>query len=434
MMTIEKIHIRGGRVIDPANQWDAISDVYLAEGKIITVRPATNPVDFTADRIFDASDHIVCPGFIDLCARLREPGLEHKADIASESYAAVANGITSLVLPPDTAPVIDEPAVVELIRHRSDAAAGARVYPLGALTPGLNGEQLAEMAALKEAGCIGVSNALQPIRSTLVLRRCLEYAATFDLTVFCQPQDAYLSDGCAHAGKVSARLGLAAIPSAAETTELARWLALIEDVGVQTHFNGLSSSRGTLLIERAKSDGLPISAAVNAHHLHLTEIDLERFNSLCHVIPPLRSYRDQQALRRQFGSGVLDVLCSDHQPHEAAAKEDTFSATEPGISGLDSLLGLGLKLVEDNTLSLSDLIARLSWQPGKILKLPQGHLSPQAPADLCIFKLDYPATQSWYSRGQNSPFRDWQLPGQVSYTLVAGQVVYEYSDHLSLYS
>ena len=427
MPPVERLIIRNGRLIDPASQRDTHTDLYLADGQIVALQHP--PADFSPDRIIDAQGQIVCPGLIDLCARLREPGLEHKADIASETRAAAANGITTLLIPPDTDPVIDEPAVVELIRRRSEAAGQARVYTLGALSHGLQGEQLAEIAALKEAGCVGVSNALHPISNTLVLRRCLEYAATFDLTVFLNPVDPWLAaNGCAHDGQVAARLGLNGIPVAAETTELARILALVADVGVRAHIGRLSSASGATLIERAKADGLPVSADVSAHQLHLTEIDLERFDSRCHVLPPLRGQRDKDALRAQLASGVIDALCSDHQPHEAGAKEDTFSATAAGISGLDTLLPLGLRLVSDGVLDLSGLITRLSWQPAQILNLPFGRLDVGDPADVCIFtpeRYKQLSPENWHSHGQNSPFMGWELPGQVSHTLLAGRVVYQ---------
>ena len=427
MTGTERILIRGGRLIDPASQTDDKIDIYIADGQIIALR--NPPADFAPERIINAQGQVVCPGLIDLCARLREPGQEHKADIASETQAAVANGITTLVLPPDTHPVIDEPAVVELIRRRNQAAAQARVYALGALTKGLLGEQLAEMSALKDAGCVGVSNALRPFSNTLVLRRCLEYAATFDLTVFFNPVDPWLTDkGSAHDGQIAARLGLAGIPAAAETAELARILALVEEVGVRAHFGRLSSAKGAVLIQRAKADGLAISADVSAHQLHLTELDIERFDSSCYVLPPLREQRDKDALRTQLASGVIDALCSDHQPHEAGAKEDAFSATEPGISGLDTLLPLGLKLVEENVLTLNDLIARLSWKPAQILNLSLGRLPVGAAADVCIFKPGehvHKTAANWRSHGHNSPFMDWELPGQVGHTLVAGRVVYK---------
>ncbi|MFO1353117.1 MAG: dihydroorotase, partial [Gammaproteobacteria bacterium] len=244
---MERLLIRGGRLIDPGNGIDGVRDLAIAEGRIVAV--GQPPAGFTPERVIDARSQIVCPGLIDLSARLREPGAEYKAEIVTETRAAAARGITTLVVPPDTEPVIDETAVVELIRRRAEAAGGARVLMLGALTRGLAGEQLAGMAALKSAGCIGVSNAARPIVNTAVLRRALEYAATYEMTVFLDPVDHWLAaDGCAHDGEVATRLGLPGIPTAAETAILARDLALIEDIGVRVHFCRLSSARSVAMI------------------------------------------------------------------------------------------------------------------------------------------------------------------------------------------
>ncbi|MBK7984302.1 MAG: dihydroorotase [Candidatus Competibacteraceae bacterium] len=418
--------IRGGRLIDPAHQLDAITDLFIAEGRIAGI--GRSPDGFTADRIIDASERIVCPGLIDLCARLREPGQEHKATIASEARAAAAAGITTLVCPPDTDPVIDEPAVVELIRRRAEAAGQARVLTLGALTYRLRGERLAEMAALKDAGCVGVSDGGQPIANTLVLRRALEYAATFGLTVFLTPLDAWLGHGMAHEGRISTRMGLSGIPTAAETGTLARDLELIRDIGVRVHFCRLSSARSVELVARARAEGLPVTADVAIPHLYLTEMDLAGFDSHCHVRPPLRGARDRDALRDGLAKGVLDALCSDHQPHEPDAKQAPFGDTEPGISGLDTLLGLSVRLARDATLSLPTMVERLTCGPARILGIDSGHLGTGATADLCIFDPDTDwrvTADTLRSRGQNSPFLGWELPGRVSHTLLAGQVVYE---------
>jgi dihydroorotase len=423
---MQSIVIRGGRLIDPANQRDGQHDLFIDDGRILAIDRA--PEGFRPDLTIDATGNVVCPGLIDLCARLREPGLEHKADIASETYAAACSGITTLVCPPDTDPVIDEPAVVELIRRRAEAAAYTRVFTLGALTQSLAGEHLAEMAALKEAGCIGVSNALQPISNTLVLRRSLEYAASHDLTVFLSPIDAWLSDGLAHAGHVATRLGLRGIPVAAETAALARDLALIEEIGVRAHIGRLSSRRAVAMLKRAHSDGLAVTADVAAHQLHLCELDLGRFDSHCHVIPPLRSQSDLRGLCEGIADDSLSAICSDHQPHEADAKLNPFGDTESGISTLETLLPLGLKLVEDRYLTLSDLIKKLTWQPAGILGLEYGRLNVGAVADICIFDLQ----QRWVlddstliSRGRNSPFIGSELVGRVSYTLLQGRLIYQ---------
>lgn len=421
------ILIQGGRVIDPAHQFDAVTDVFVAVGRIAGL--GQRPAGFKAERVIDASGHIVCPGLIDLCARLREPGLEHKATIASETRAAAAGGITTLVCPPDTDPVIDEPAVVELIRRRAKAAGHARVLTLGALTHRLRGERLAEMAALKEAGCVGVGDGGRPITNTRVLRRALEYAATFDLTVFLTPLDPELGHGLAHEGQISTRLGLPGILAAAETGIIARDLELIRDIGVRVHFGRLSCARSVELVAQAQAEGLPVSADAAIHHLHLTENDLLGFDSECHVQPPLRSQRDRDALRAGLSNGTLGALCSDHQPHESDAKCGPLGDTEPGISGLDTLLALSLRLARDHAWPLSTLIERLSWGPARILGLANGHLGIGAPADLCIFDPD----ASWRlvasdlrSRGQNNPFIGWELQGRVTHTLFDGELVYAY--------
>ena len=421
-----RIAIRGGRLIDPAHGIDAIRDLYIADGRIAGVGPA--PAGFTPDQKIDAHGRIVCPGLIDLCARLREPGQEHKATVASETRAAAAAGITTLVCPPDTDPVIDEPAVVELIRRRAKAAGLARVLTLGALTHRLHGERLAEMAALKEAGCVGVGDGGRPITNTLVLRRALEYAATFDLTVFLTPLDPWLGHGVAHEGQVATRMGLPGIPAAAETGAMARDLELVRDMGVRVHFGRLSSARSVELVARAQAEGLPVTADVAVHQLHLTEIDLAGFDSQCHVRPPLRGLRDRDALRAGLASGTLGALCSDHQPHEPDAKQAPFGDTEPGISGLDTLLALGLRLARDGVLPLPAVLERLTCGPARILGLDSGHLGVGATADVCIFDLDADwqvTVNTLQSRGQNSPFLGWELQGQVTHTLLEGRVAYE---------
>jgi dihydroorotase len=419
-----RIVLRGGRLIDPAHQIDTVADLFVADGRIAGL--GQPPEGFAADRVIDARDRIVCPGLIDLCARLREPGQEHKATIASETRAAAAGGITTLLCPPDTDPVIDEPAVVELIRRRAKSAGHARVLTLGALTHQLRGERLAEMAALKDAGCVGVSDGGRPVVNTVVLRRALEYAATFDLTVFLTPLDPWLGHGVAHDGPVATRLGLPGIPAAAETGAIARDLELVRDIGVRVHFGRLSCARSVELVARARAEGLPVTADVAVHHLHLTESDLLGFDSQCHVRPPLRAARDRDALRDGLASGVLGALCSDHQPHEPDAKQAPFGDTEPGVSSLDTLLALSLRLARDGVLPLPTLIERLTWGPARILGLDGGHLGVGAPADVCVFDPEavWRVTgDGLHSRGQNSPFLSWELRGRTTHTLLEGRLV-----------
>ena len=424
--TQQRIHIRAGRVIDPASETDAQQDIFIAAGRIAALGQA--PDGFTADMEIDATGQIVCPGLIDLCARLREPGQEHKATIASETLAAASGGITTLCCPPDTNPVIDTPAVTEFIRLRAAAAGKARIVTLGALTQGLDGEHLSERAALKKAGCVGISNALQPLLNPLVQRRALEYAATHDLTVFLYPNDHWLANaGCAHEGQVATRLGLPGIPEAAETAAVARDLALIEQTGVRAHFCRLTTGRAAQMVARAQYDGASVTADVAAPYLYLSEIDISDFDSQCHLLPPLRTVEDRQRLRDALAQGTLSALCSDHQPHEPDAKLGPFPATEPGISGLDTLLPLGLQLVDEQVLEPGALIHRLTAGPANILGLPYGTLAVGATADICIFdpqrvwQLDSNTLQS---RGHNTPFLGREFKGRVTHTLLAGELVW----------
>ena len=425
-----RIRISGGRLIDPANSMDELLDICVANGRVVAVGRSAD--DFSADIELDAGGLYVIPGLIDLNTRLREPGEEFKATIDSECRAAAAGGITTLCCPPDTDPVIDTPAVIELIRHRAQQTGAARVVSLGALTRGLQGEHLSEMAALQRAGCVGVSNALKPLASTYIQRRAFEYAATFGLTVFLHADDTALSaKGCMHEGQLSTRLGLPGIPEAAETVAVARDLALIQQTGVRAHFCRLTTQRAVRMVARARFDDVPVSADVAIPNLYLTELDTIDFGADYHFIPPLRTQEDRDGLLEGLHSGVLSALCSDHQPHEADAKLAPFPATEPGASGLDSLLSLTLKLVEENHLLLPDAIARVTTGPASILNIPYGELSIGRAADICI--LDPNATwrldeTSMHSMGKNTPFRGWELPGRVRYTLRDGHIIFSSDD------
>jgi len=417
--------IKNARIIDPQNNLDTQTDLFIIDQRIAAIGQA--PDNFNADQTIDADKLWLIPGIIDLCARLREPGLEHKANIESETRAASSAGITTLCVPPDTDPVIDEPAVVELIHRKAKQAQHSHVYTLGALTAGLKGEHLSEMAALKEAGCTGVSNCRKPVRNALILRRAFEYASTHNITVFINATDEYLSkEGCAHEGPIASRLGLTPIPYAAETAPIAQVLELIRDTDIRVHFGRLSCARSIELISEAKSAGLKVSADVAAHQLHLTDMDLSSFNSAYHVLPPLRTQRDMNALRQGVTDGIISTICSDHQPHEIDAKLAPFPATEPGISAVETLLPLTLKLVE-NGMPLNTAIASITTNPAKILGLDSGHLSVGHYANLCLID---PAREWTFSRdnmlshGKNTPFSGWNFTGKVIRTIIEGQTVY----------
>ena len=426
MNPVKRIRIHGGRVIDPSQRLDAVLDVCLADKHLVAVGQAP---DFQADEVIDATGLIVCPGLVDLRVYLREPGQEHKGTIASETAAAAAGGITTVCVHPDTVPIIDTPAVAELIKVRAGQSDKAWVLTLGALTKGLAGEQISEMAALVKAGCVGVSNGLRQITDTLILRRAMEYAATFGLTVFLHPQDPWLSaGGHAHEGVISERLGLPGIPVAAETVAVARALVLAEQDGIRVHFTLLSAARSVEMVAEAQARGVPVTADVAIHQLHLTERDIANFDAECHVLPPLRSQHDRDTLRLACASGVISAICSDHQPHEPDAKLAPFCETEPGISGLETLLPLGLRLVHEDVLDLPTLVSRLSWQPACILGQPYGTLQVGARADVCIFDLHRRWTLDatrLVSRGHNTPFHGWELQGRVIHTIMEGRRVFD---------
>lgn len=429
-MSGPRIAISGARLIDPANGIDRQQSVYIANGMIAAV--GRRPDGFHADREIQVPGRIVCPGFIDLCARIREPGQEHKATIASETAAAVAGGFTTLCCPPDTQPVIDTPAVAEMIRDRADRIGKAKILPVGALTRSLLGEQLSEMRALKKAGCVAASNARNPVANTLVLRRALEYAASFDLLVMIRPEDPWLSNhGVIHEGIVATRLGLPGIPEAAETVVVAQVLALLKQTGARVHFGQLSCAAAVEMVARALESGLPVSADVSAHQLCLTEAALEGYDSLYHVIPPFRSEQDRAALCRGVADGILSAICSDHQPHEEGAKLDAFASTEPGISSLETVLPLTLGLVSSGQLDLLRAIDSLTNGPARVLGITAGRITPGSVADLCVFdpeavwRVD---TRNWCSRGLNNPFFGTEMKGRVTHTLVAGRIVHEWSN------
>ena len=420
------ILITGGRVIDPASGLDMTADIAVSNRHFVGVGAA--PDGFQPDQVIDAAGCLVIPGLIDLGAHLREPGAAHKASIASEVQAAAAGGITCLCASPATDPVNDSTAVVELLTRRARQAHLARLMPVAALTRGLAGKELSELAALRDAGCVAVSDGGRPIRDSEVLFRALEYAATCALPVMLTPRDPDLSyPGGVHDGWVATRLGLRGIPVAAETAALGRCLALVEETGTQVHFMRLSSARGVQMVAEARARGLAVSADVAVHQLFLSEMDLTGFDTRCHVSPPLRSDEDRNALRQALASGAVQAVCSDHQPHDDDAKVGTFERSEPGISGLDTFLPLLLRLVDDGVLSLKTALARATCDPASILGLPRGRIATGLSADLCIVD---PDAHHWFdtslmqSAGHNTPFSGWDLPGRVRWTLLEGRIIH----------
>ncbi len=425
------IHIKGGRLYDPASKLDAKQDLYIVEGKIVGINK--KPKDFKSDLVINATDKIVLPGIVDICARLREPGYEHKGTINTESLAANSSGITTICCPPDTDPVVDTPAVIEFIHQRARESGRTNIFPLGALTNGLEGEQLAEMQILKQAGCVGVSNAFSPIDNAEVLRRTFEYAHSCDLTVFLYAEDnALKNSGTAHEGALGTRLGLPPIPEAAETVAISRALLLAELTSVHVHFCRLSSMRGVQLIKTAQEQGLPVTADVGICNLLLTEMDIADYNSDCHLQPPLRSERDRAGLIEAINNGIINAVCSDHQPHDVDAKAAPFSLTEVGASTIEHLLPLIMHLVNRKELKLEKAISLLTSQPANILNVNKGALETGNDADICIFDTEASTSinkDNLLSAGKNTPFNGWELKGAVTHTIFNGKVVFDRSNN-----
>ena len=422
-----KIHIKNGRVIDPKNNIDSQLDVFIGAGKIIGLGKA--PEGFVANQTIEASNLIICPGLVDLSARLREPGDEYKATLISELQAAVAGGVTSLACPPDTDPVLDEPGLVEMLKHRAKQLNLAHVYPLGALTRQLQGKVLSEMGELREAGCVGFSQANIAITDTQVLWRAMEYAATFGFTLFLHAEEPFLAkDGVAHDGEIASRLGLKGIPSAAEALALASILRIAKETGAKVHISRLSTAEGVGMIREAKKQGVHISCDVSANHLHLTEHDIGFFDTNCHLKPPLRTQRDKDALTAGLKDGTIDAICSDHTPVDDDAKLAPFAEAEMGATGLELLLTLTLKWAQQEKVSLLSAISLVSLASANILGVPAGSLSLNSDADICIFD----ANEYWKinasalkSQGKNTPFNGLEMAGKVKFTLVHGQLVYQ---------
>lgn len=421
-----KTSIYGARVIDPASAFDRVCDIHLAEGRIVALGDA--PEGFVAEHEIEAHGLIAAPGLVDLSVSLREPGYTRKGNVASETRAAAAGGVTTLCCPPQTRPVLDSAAVAELVLDRAAAAGHVRVFPIGALTKGLEGEQLAELVALRDAGCVAFTNGLAPMANHRVLRRALEYAATFDLTVILNPQDADLAEGgLAHEGATASFLGLAGIPETAETVALARDLLLVEQSGVRAHFSQITTARGVAMIADAQARGLPVTADVALYQLIFTDEALLGFSSLYNVQPPLRSHADREALREGVRSGVLSAISSYHQPHEIDAKQAPFGATEPGISSVEILLPLAMTLVTEGVLDLPTLLARLTSGPAEALRLPAGQLTAGSRADLVLFDAHAPTLvgAEWLSRGENCPLMGQMLPASVRYVFAEGCLTHQ---------
>ena len=431
-----KILLQNGRVLDPASGLDKVCHLALAAGRIVGVD--RQPADFTPNRVIDASGCLVLPGLVDLAARLREPGHEHEGMLESEMAAAVAGGVTSLVCPPDTDPVLDEPGLVEMLKFRAQKLHQARLFPIGALTRGLAGEVLTEMLELTQSGCVGFGQAEVPMASTQVLQRALQYAATFGYTVWLRPQELYLGKGVAASGALATRLGLSGIPVAAETIALHTIFELLGNSGARVHLCRISSAAGIELVRRAKAQGLNVTCDISINTLHLTENDIGFFDSRARLTPPLRQQRDRDALRAALQDGTVDALVSVHTPVDEDAKTLPFAEAEPGATGLELLLSLALKWSQDSGAPLLRALAVVTSAPAQVLgsalgtlQASVGQLVEGGVGDVCIFDPHSAWTVSdnaLRSQGKYTPFTGYELPGRVRCTLVGGQIAFEQAD------
>jgi len=427
-----KILIKNGRVIDPASKLDKVCDVAIAAGRIVSMGDA---VDFGAAKTIDAKGCIVMPGLVDLAARLREPGYEHEGMLESEMAAAVAGGVTSIVCPPDTDPVLDEPGLVEMLKFRAEKLHQARVFPLGALTRKLEGEILTEMVELTEAGCVGFSQAEVAIPNTQVLQRAFQYASTFNYPVWLRPQELYLGRGVAASGPLATRMGLPSIPVAAETIALHTIFELMKITGARVHVCRLSSADGVELVRQAKQQKLPVTCDVSINSLHLTDTDIGYFDSRTRLNPPLRQQRDRDALRAGLADGTIDALVSDHTPVDEDAKTLPFGEAEPGATGFELLLSLAVQWGDESKAGLMRALSVVTSAPAQVLgaslgtlQASVGQLANGGIADVCVFdpKPEWTVTaEGLRSQGKHTPFAGYPMRGRVRCTIAAGQLAYE---------
>ena len=419
------ILISRARVIDPASGLDEVCDLLINDRYISRVGKFKR---LRTDREIDAEGLLALPGLIDIGAYLREPGYEFKATIESETRAAAASGITTLCVMPEVHPAAAASATVDFIQRYAEAVGFCRVKAIGAMTVGLEGKALSEMAALKQAGCVAVANGLQPFADSNVLRRALQYAAGLDMLVFLHPLDHVLADGgCAHEGAVATQLGLPGIPVSAETAALGQYLALAEDTGARVHFCRLSCARSVELITQARAAGLEVSADVCAHQLFLTEDDASWLNPDCRLLPPVREENDRDALREALAAADIGIVCSDHQPHDISAKLAPFPASAPGASSLETFLPLMFELVEQGIVPAAVAFAAVTSNPARLLCSDRGSLKAGAVADICLFDPAHEwvlKKEAMLSSGKNTPFSGRRFKGKVRWTLLGGRIVH----------
>lgn len=423
-----RLLLKKGRVFDPDLNLDLEADVLVQEGRILRIEKGIS--DAHVDRCIDARGLLVTAGFVDLHSHLREPGEEHKEDFISSSESALAGGFTSVCAMPNTRPPNDSPSVTRLILSQTAKLGGVRVYPIGAITRGLQGEHLTDVGELKDCGVVALSDDGRPVMNSRLMRRALEYGRTFELPIIQHAEDLALSEGAVmNEGEVSTRLGLRGQPPQTESILVARDLALVELTGARYHVAHVSTRETVELVRSAKKRGLPVTCEVTPHHLLLTDTACLDYNTYAKVNPPLRSRQDQIALWEGLQDGTIDCIATDHAPHSRGDKEVQFDCAAFGSTGFETALSLGLELVEQKALSLERLIHSLTIAPARALKLPGGSLREDSVADLAVIDLEKQWSlepSSFHSKSKNSPFLGRKLTGKVLFTVLRGSVAYEH--------
>lgn len=432
--TATNLLLRGGRVIDPSQGIDRHMDVWIADGCIAALGdgleiPSQEQQPGPPPRILDVPGCVVAPGFLDVHTHLREPGFEYKETIASGLAAAAAGGFTAVAAMANTQPVNDHPAVTELMRRRAAAVHGTRLYPIGAVSAGLAGEELSEIGGMHEAGIVALSDDGMPVMNARLMRRAMEYGRMLGLPVLSHCEDRGLvAGGVMHEGVVSTALGLPGIPAAAENVMVYRDIQLAAMTGAHVHIQHVSTAEAVDLVRRAKDQDIRVTAEVCPHHFTLTHESIRQYDTNTKVNPPLRTARDVEAMKAGLQDGTIDIIASDHAPHHVAEKEQDYESAPSGMIGLETSVGLSLDLYHQGILSLSQLIAKFTMHPARLLGVPHGALEVGSVADVTImapertFVVD---ASSLHSQSQNSPFLGWELKGAAVATIVGGNVIFE---------
>ena len=426
---MERVVLRGGRIIDPSQDMEGLYDIFIMGGRVASIKPAEEGSPVGEGWLeYDCKGLVVAPGFVDLHTHLREPGEEYKETIKTGTLAAAAGGFTTILCMANTTPPNDSEAVTRFIKKKTEEEGTVKVHPVGAITKGLEGKELTEMAELKEAGCVAVSDDGRPLMNTSLMRRALEYAGGLGLTVISHCEDIYLKeDGVVNEGFEATRLGLKGIPAQVESIMIARDIELCELTGSHLHIAHVSTRRGVELIRDAKRRGVNVTAEATPHHLLLTD-RMVGYDTDFKMNPPLRSEEDVEALREALKDGTIDCVATDHAPHSSIEKDVEFDMAKDGVVGLETAFGVLMRLVHEGVLTLKELVRLLSTEPAKLMGLQAGSLSVGSPADVVVIDTEREWTvepETFRSLSRNTPFKGWTLKGRVVRTFVDGRVVYE---------